>query len=260
MLLPQLTSKSSVQFRMRHSMRGYRAANQLADGSMIRGETTRPLKRSWELLYRGLTGAELSVLDEFCNSAAAVVDGLVFLDPFKNLLNSSEDLVDGTWQQDPMASVTGMPSAGSGESLAHLITNVGNDEQGVTQALEISGAGRFCASCVVRSNLPAAGRLILRGAATTHAESIQSHDEWMQVHLSADLNVPAAPLEFAIVVAPGCALEVKGIQLEYQPYPSRYKPTTGRGGVYPGARVLSSSYHVVQQGPDWFDCSFRIEV
>jgi hypothetical protein len=258
-LLPQLSSSSAVQFQMRRSTTAYGASNQLASGSLILGENTRPLRRMWELSYGGLTNEELAELAEFCNSLDATVDGFVFLDPFNNMLNWSENLTTSSWVADPTLTVVEGAQSNFGEGRVHVLESTGSSEQSIRQEIELTGSGRFCASCLVRSDTPGIVGLRLNSATESSFAEFQSSSEWNQVYLSAAVSVAVPPLAFCVDIAPGSALQVKGLQLEYQPFPSRYKPTRGKGGVYANARVLYQSYQVVQHGPEWFDCSFQIE-
>ncbi len=259
MLLPQLNSMSPVQCNLRRRVAGYRAANYLAGGAVITGANNRPLKRTWDLEYKGLVAAEMSSLGNFCSSSEAAVDGFEFLDPFSNLLAYSESLTADLWVSDPLASVTELPPGGSDEARSHAIQNSGNVEQTVRQELGIAGYGTFCASMFVRSGVTSSGRIVLANSSETHAVEFASRSEWSQVYLSAGVNTEAAPLTFQIGVEPGRTIHVREVQLECQLFPSRYKPTWESGGVYSGAFVVQGSFQVIQHGPDWFDCSFQVE-
>ena len=259
MLLPQLSSTASVQYAVQRRIGAFISSNILSSGTLIRGQQTRPLKRIWDLFYEGLTQEEEEVLSTFCRLSDALGDGFVFLDPFCNLLSHSESLTAAVWQRSALATITELPIGGQGEIQVHSIANSSTGDQSVWQDIGIVGIGTFCASCHVRSSQVGGGNLILRSGAESPAVGFESDAEWNRVYLSTGMDIQVVPLRLELVIASGCTVEVKGLQLEHQPYPSRYKPTWGNGGVHVDARVVNDRYSVIQHGPDWFDCSIRIE-
>ena len=259
MLLPQLRSEATMQCRVTRGSTAFRASNTLVSGSILTGDSTRPMKRHWNLAYEGLTGDELRQLESFCASREATIDGFDFLDPFSNLLDASEFLTSSRWISAGSISISEVPTGIIGGDRVHLVTNSANDEQPVSQSLALTGHGTFCASCYVRSQAPDFGRLLLASTSETHATVFHTTPEWKQIYLSATVTIDSPPLIVTLELASGCSLFVKQMQLEHQAYPSRYKPTLDRGGLYAEARVAIDSQVIVQEGPDWFNCSFRVD-
>lgn len=259
MLLPQLSSNSSMQFELRRSVVAYESRNRLAGGSHIRGLNVRRPKRVWDVSYRGLSETEYVALGEFQIAVEDAGGEFTFLDPFSNLLTCSEDLTSVWWQRGPWITVieTAPPEAWSGR--VHTVTNAGNATEAVSQELGIAGSGTLCASGRFRTNSLNAGRIAVSCEGTSFSAPIRSDGNWARVHATASIASQATPLTLSMEVEPGCTIDIKDLQLEHQAFPSCYKPTKTSGGVYPEASIVYGSTQILQHGPKWFDYSFRIE-
>jgi len=258
-LLPQLISKCTVQYRVERSIRRRFLNNALRNGRVIRGEGIRPLSRRWRLSYRGLTREECSAIESFYATVNSSGSEFVFLEPASNLISYSESAADPPWQHDPQLSVTNEEEVTADGTRIHRVTNSGMNSQSLWQDIEITGLGTFCASCCLRSSIVSICALSMKTSSQTASKEVEARDEWKQGYLGAELESEPGPVRVELAIPPGASIQVSAFQLENQPFPSTYKPTAAAGGVHSSAKTVDGSYVVAQIGPDWFDCELTVE-
>ena len=66
-------------------------------------------------------------------------------------------------------------------------------------------------------------------------------------------------MAFGLTLEPGGELEVAGLQVDAQPNPSPYRPSTDRGGVVARARFSLGDLEFRAAGPGSYELTVRIE-
>ncbi|MBI5280519.1 MAG: DUF2460 domain-containing protein [Candidatus Solibacter usitatus] len=190
----------------------------------------------WELRYRDLSLEEAAAIEALFSETKGGLGTFLFLDPLDNLIRSSTDLTAAAWQKDPMVAVT--PG-----SEGFTVTNGAQAAGGVWQAVPLPASGAYSLSCRVRGVGEA--RLAVGGV----GRSFVVGAEWSRVHILADTLAQAETTTVRISTPAGGSMEVAEPQLEAQAWPSPYKATTGRGGVYEAARFAQEGLTTTMEAP-----------
>lgn len=257
MLLPQLQSKSAVQWNVTRTIVQSGSVNELADGSFLRGGVLRPLRRTWDLEYVGLTGAEFDALAEFAYMVNKVEEGFVFVDPMANMLRQSEDLTEAAWIRSAFCDVTAIGVGDHGMAV-HEVASQSAGVESLSQDVNVSGQGWLCGSCWVRTEGAASGAVIMRSGTGVWRSGFVAGPEWHRVRVSGLVTMESEPMQFTIEVIPDGTVEVRGVQLEHQACASGYKPSAEVAGIHLGSRIVDGSFVGTRQAANWFDCRFRI--
>jgi hypothetical protein len=81
---------------------------------------------------------------------------------------------------------------------------------------------------------------------------------WTRVSVSGTGTTGAAQSTFAILVAPGQAIDVFGLQVEAQPNPSAYKTTVAALGIYQETHFGTDELKVTSDGVSFSSCAITL--
>ena len=182
----------------------------------------------------------------------------MFLDPNANLLSCSEQFDAAAWTRGPSLVLAGQVADPFGTNRAARLENTGGALQQLSQTLEIPGRYQYCFSVWVRGASVSGIRLLVQ-ADGSHKETVHfPGPSWVRVMLSAPLESDGSVVGVAVEIPPGASVELFGAQLDAQPFPSSYRQTGGRGGVYAKARFVDDELTLHSRGVGCHDTDIRI--
>jgi len=250
---PQIGSGSLVQLPL-HRRRKWRAIeNESESGERISLPDVSAGQIEWRLSYQDLSETELDKISVLYAAARGRFGSFAFADPIANLLVWSEDLARPVWQSG-LLSVSGPYFEFPGSDPSWTLVNRSPGEQSLSQTVELSGDYVACFSAFLRSESRATV-LIARDQTQSVAPI---GPEWKRVFVSGPGDGSTDRSTFSIALAPGQTVEVKGLQLEAQPYPSKYKPTAGESRVYEETYFGADELTVTSTGPGLFACELML--
>ena len=250
---PQLTTGAIAQYPLSKLQTMRTVTNLVPDGSSVKFFDPGAGTTEWQLSYQALTDAERDTLEKFFQDMEGSLLTFTFLDPAGNLLSHSEDLNDPNWETDPLLTVSAGGS-GPSESQGALLTNSSGAAQSIRQRLSAPNSYQYCASLYARSDL---GGSVLTVQLGEKKADFNLSPDWRRLVLSSDGGSEEDAVTFAITVPSG-AIEISGVQLEAQAGASGYKPTHGRGGVYPDARFSHDVLRFTTDDLNHHSCRVRI--
>jgi hypothetical protein len=232
LVYPQLPSGALTQFpvQRRHQVRTL--LNRAADGSVVKLADPGAETVQWQLKYSALTDAELAALLQFFTAAEGTLNNFTFVDPTANLLAWSTDLTNSVWDAGPFLSRAGEIADPSGGNGAWQVVNSGAAAQDLTQTLTAPGVYVYCVSVYAKAAAPAAFTLLLGGNRYDQNLTV----EWQRFSCTGTSDPTASSVTFGIELGAGATVDTYGLQVEPQPNPSLYKPST-TGGCYENARL-----------------------
>jgi hypothetical protein len=255
---PQLASGAIAQYPVRKLRLARTIKNVLPDGSMILYPDAGAGRLLWDLSYTNLSTADAAALQAHFNACVGSLHAFTFIDPTENMLLSSSDLRAAAWHNSSLIEVT--PGAGDpdGGSAAFIVTNTGQGNQEISQALPVPANYQYCFSVYASSAQSSAITLIRRGS-SEQSTTVVVGPSWSRVVSSGRLDDPRTNFTVAISLGAGQQLQLYGVQLEAQIAPSRYRPTTQAGGVFSNAHWAIDQLTVIADAPNLFSTSFSIE-
>jgi len=224
---PQIGTGAVAQFPLSRSRRWRTIKNDLESSERIILPDSAAGQIEWKLSYQDLTNKEASTLGDLFSSSQGAFGAFTFIDPLANLLGWSEDFSQSNWQLGLLQQAGG---AGDpwGTQRASTVSNTSPGTQLIQQTLGISGDYVACFSAYLRSNG--------HGAVTLQRDETQLRvavgPTWRRLFISATGIAMAAQSTFSIMLAAGQAIDMWGLQVEAQPYPSAYKQTSAAIGIY----------------------------
>jgi hypothetical protein len=224
---PQIGAGSVAQFPVSRSRRWRAIANNLEDGEMIMLPDTTAGQIEWKLSYQDLTNAEVKNISALFNASQGDFAAFTFIDPMANLLGWSEGLSQSAWQLGLLQTASGVTDP-LGTERASSIANPNPAVQTLQQTLGISGDYMACFSAYLRSD--SAGTVTLQRDGRQVTVSVGP--AWTRAYVSGLGTGGAAQSTFSIALAAGQTIDVWGLQVEAQPYPSAYKQTSSALGIY----------------------------
>ncbi len=224
---PQIGAGSLVQLPVSRSRRWRSINNRLENGAQIVLPDSTAGKIAWQLTYQDLTNAEVQNLSNLFSASQGQFGAFTFIDPMANLLGWSEKLNEPIWQAGLLHLNSGM-SDPVGTQRAWSVANPNPGAQALQQTLVIPGNYVTCFSAYLWSGVS--------GTVTLRRDSGQTDvtvgPAWKRVYLSGAGANGTAQATFSIVLAAGQSVNLWGLQVEVQPYPSTYKQTNAPGGIY----------------------------
>jgi hypothetical protein len=227
------------------------------DGSIVKYADSGAGEIEWELSYAGLTDQEWGAIRELFEACEGRLETFTFVDPFANLLKSSEDLGAAVWLKDAglgLAAGIADPLGGSG---ATRITNQGAEARAIWQELPAPASFRYAVSAYARCDAGARLTLFAEAGATKASKEFAIGPEWRRIVHSAQPGGTEEEVQFGVIVPGGAAVDVFGLQVEAQPGASAYK-RSGAGGVYVNARFAEDVLTVNTDGPGLNSARVRI--
>lgn len=224
---PQVGSGSVAQFPVSRSRKWRAIVNQMEDGEVIMLPDATAGQIQWKLSYQALVAAEVQNLSNLFTASQGEFAAFTFIDPLANLLGWSESLSQSAWQLGLLQTVAGVTDP-LGTQRASSLTNPSAGTQSLQQSLGISGDYVVCFSVYLRSSVPGTVTLHRDGTALT----VTVGEGWQRVFVNGAGGGGAGQSTFSIALAAGQTIDVWGLQVEAQPYPSAYKQTTAALGIY----------------------------
>jgi hypothetical protein len=224
---PQIGTGSVAQFPLSRSRMWRAITNDLESGEVIMLPDTAAGQIEWKLSYQDLTDSEASTLSGLFSSSQGGFGAFTFIDPLANLLGWSEDLSQANWQLGLLQQSSGVTDP-LGTQRASTVSNNSAGTQALQQTLGVSGDYVACFSAYLWSN--AAGKVVLQRDGTEVTVAVGP--AWKRAFVTGAGIAGAAQSTFSIVMSAGQAINVWGLQVEAQPYPSAYKQTSAAIGIY----------------------------
>ncbi len=253
LVYPQLASGALSQFPIHKTRRTRTVTNRAPDGSTIKLADAAGVTTEWNLTYADLSDEEAATLQAFFAAAEGTLNGFTFLDPAGNLLAWSGQLGDEVWQKGPLLSATGGATDPRGGTGAWTIVNSGTAGQSIMQTLAAPGAYQYCLTAYVRADVATSAQMSIG----TIRREYSVTPSWSRIAMQSSQDAEATSMRFGIEVNAMGVVEVFGIQVEAQPWPSGYKRTS-RGGVYENAHMREDVLAIAKTGVNRHSCSVNI--
>jgi hypothetical protein len=224
---PQIGAGSVAQFPVSRSRRWRTITNQMESTELITLPDAAAGQIEWKLSYQDLVDAEVANLSNLFAASQGEFAAFTFIDPLANLLGWSEGLSQPAWQLGLLQATAGV-SDPLGTQRAWSVANPNPGAQALQQTLGVSGTYVTCFSAYLRSNLA--------GAVTLQRDGLQAivnvGPTWKRAYVSGVGPGGAGQSTFSLFLAAGQTVDVWGLQVEAQPYPSTYRQTSAALGIY----------------------------
>ena len=218
---PQLGAGSVAQFPVTRSRKWRSITNSLDSGERIMLPDASAGQIQWKLSYQDLTNVEVQHLSDLFAASQGQFGVFTFIDPLANLLGWSEDLAQPAWQVGLLQTALGTQGASS-------VTNPSPGTQTLLQTLGVPGNYVACFSAYLRSDT--AGTVTLQRDGTQMTVNVGP--AWKRAYVNGLGTSGAAQSSFSVGLPAGQTIDVRGLQVEVQPYPSAYKKTSTPLGIY----------------------------
>jgi hypothetical protein len=224
---PQIGIGSMSQYPVRRTRTWRSIANELESRERILLPDAPAGEIEWEMLLKELTDTEVGKLSALFAATQGRFGSFVFVSPLQNLLGWSEDLSRPDWGTGLLSLASGIADLG-GTRRAWRVTNGSPGTQALEQTVGIPGEYVACFSAYVRSDTT--------GVVTLDRDGVQAATaigpKWKRALVNVAGVSGAAQASFSIVLAPGQTIDVCGLQVEVQPYPSGYMETRSARGIH----------------------------
>jgi hypothetical protein len=227
--------------------------NQLESGELITLPDTAGGQVAWSLKYEDLTTTEAQAISGVFTASQGQFGYFTFIDPLANLMGSSEDFTQAGWQLGEMTTASGIADP-LGTQRASAVSNAGAASQALSQTLGLSGDYVACLSAYVRSATVTTVTLQRDNVQTVAAVGPQ----WTRVLVSGTGAAGAAQSTFSLTVPAGQTIDVWGMQVEAQPWPSVYKQTTTATGIYDETYFADDELTMTSTGPGFSRASINL--
>jgi hypothetical protein len=225
---PQIGPGTITQFPIGRTRKWRVITSVLESGEQIVLPDTAAGQIEWGLSYVDLSDTETALVSGLFTASQGSFASFTFIDPLANLLGWSEDLSQPGWQAGLLGTAGGIGDP-LGTQRAWAVSNGTGGTGQLSQTLGISGDYCACFSAYIRSDVAGSIAIVRDGTQTAAAIGPQ----WTRVYVSGTGTAGAAQSTFAISIAAGQTLDVFGMQVEIQPYPSLYRVTQAAPGIYP---------------------------
>lgn len=255
---PQFQSGSGAQYPVIKRRQGRTVVNEARGGSQWKYGDFGAWRAEWELDLSGLSVAEAASVKALFDACEGRYGTFCYLDPTANLLSRSEDLAAPEWVKDPLVQVAAAVSDPWGTARASRLTNAGQTEQALWQALPIPAHYAYTFSVWLRAAGATAVRLFERGAGGEVSQEVILGSAWSRQECRGRPGGSEDSVKFGLEIPAGGVVDAVGFQVEAQPGVSAYKRTAGAGGVYPSARFEDDVLRITTQGPEAIQVKVRI--
>ena len=225
---PQIGAGAVAQFPLSRSRMWRAITNNLESSERIILPDPTAGRIGWKLSYQDLTNTESARLSGLFASSQGGFGAFTFIDPLANLFGWSEDLTQPNWQVGLLQHTSGA-SDPLGSLRASTVSNTSPGTQALQQTLGVSGDYVACFSAYLWT--ATAGKVVLQRDGTEVTAAVGP--AWKRVFVNGLGVTGAVQSTFSIVISPGQTINVWGLQVEAQPYPSAYKQTSAAIGIYP---------------------------
>jgi hypothetical protein len=250
---PQIGSGSIAQFPITRSRQWRNIVNVMESGEHIALPDASGGLIEWNLTYQDLTAPEVGNLNTLFQSSQGRFAPFTFVDPLANLLGWSENLSQPNWQCG-LLQVTAGVNDPLGTQRASSVVNGTGGVQAITQSLSIAGALITCFSAWIRSD-SGAQITLARDGSQVNASVTPS---WTRVYVGGGGASGATASTFSLGIAGGQSIDVWGLQVEAQPFPSKYKSTAAAYGIYEETYFASDQLTVAETAPGLSACTIQL--
>lgn len=259
LFFPQLSTGAMAQYPLKKTRVTRTIINLLPDGSMVLLADANAGKLVWEMTFTELATADAQALQAHFHNCCGSYHAFTFLDPTDNLFANSVDLTNSSWAIGPTVQITSGITDPNGGTNAFMLTNSGDAPQTLSQLLSVPADYQYCFSLYAMSATAATLTLSRQGSTAVASQTFAVGSAWARLTSSGQLNDGSTQFTASISLAPGQQIAVYGLQLEAQVFPSRYRATTGTGGVYPQSHWASDTLALGSDAPNLFSLSFSIQ-
>lgn len=237
-VFPQLGSNATSQFPISITRHYRTVINRISDGGTVLYSDAGARRRSWRVELQGLDETERAAVEDFFGTVEGRLLTFTYLDPFANLLESSEDFAAPVWVKGPSLSVvTGLADVFGGIGAA-MISNPAPVAQTLVQARNIPAWFVYAASVYLKAPAATPVSLALTATGGSAAKEVTAGTEWKRVDLTGSPGSSDESVKLELEIPPGAEVTIFGAQLEAQPAASQYKRSASSSGVYEYARFL----------------------
>ncbi|MBV9085440.1 MAG: hypothetical protein JOZ62_22420 [Acidobacteriaceae bacterium] len=259
LFFPQLMSGALAQYPIRKALEMRTVKNALSDGNMFLYSDPNGCRMIWHLEYAELSDADLQMLEAHFANCQGTFRAFTFIDPTENMLVSSSNLLNSPWQRlSALQIVSGVPDPVGGTG-AFSLTNTSQATEQLQQTLVVPAGYQYCLSAYVRSSYATNLLLSRAGASVSDTRTYAVGQNWIRISSSGRISDSGTTFTVGIGIHPGQTVEIYGVQLEAQIAPSRFRPTTTRGGVYANAHFAVDEFPVIAEAPGLFSTALIIE-
>ncbi|HKD08808.1 MAG TPA: hypothetical protein VKB79_23095 [Bryobacteraceae bacterium] len=250
---PQIASGAIAQFPVRRARQWRAIANQMESGEQILLPDADGGQIGWDLRYVDLSDSEATALTNLFASCSGSYAWFTFIDPMANLFGWSEDLTRSDWQTGLLTTSYGANDP-LGTQRATTIVNGQPGAQPLIQSVSMPGDYAACLSAWIRSDVG--------GNITLGRDNIQSvvaaPPAWTRVYLSVPGIAGATESTFSIALQARQSIDIWGLQVEAQPYPSPYKQTAAARGIYDETYFANDDLTVTSTAPGLSSCAAQL--
>jgi hypothetical protein len=250
---PQVGTGAVAQFPLQRKRQWRAITNLMESGELISLPDPNGGQIEWRLSYQDLTDTEVANLTSLFAASNGEAIPFGFVDPFANLLGWSENLTQPGWQPG-LLTLSGGVNDPVGTQRAWTLRNSTPGEQMLSQTIGIPGSYTACFSVYIWSQ--SAGTIgILRDAGRTN---LPIGPQWKRIQIGATGTSGATQSTFSLAIPAGASLNVFGLQVEAQPWPSLYRPTGEAAGILEETRFTGSSLSVTNTAPGLSSCQITL--
>jgi hypothetical protein len=250
---PQIGLGAVAQFPLTRSRKWRAITNSLESSEQIMLPDTAAGKVEWRLSYQDLTDTEAGTLSSLFTASQGSFGAFTFIDPLANLLAWSEDLSQPGWQFGLLQNASGIDDP-LGTQRAWSVSNTSAASQALQQTLGVPGEYVACFSVYLRSNVAGIVALVRDGTQVNVAVG----PVWQRAFVNNTGVSGAVESSFSIAVAAGQTIDVWGLQVEAQPYPSVYRQTSVAEGIYAETYFENDELKITSTGPGLSSCEISL--
>lgn len=250
---PQIGLGAVAQFPLTRSRKWRTILNNLEDTEQIMLPDTPASQVEWRLSYQDLTDTEAGAISSLFAAMQGSFGAFTFIDPLANLLAWSEGLAEPGWQFGLLQNTSGVNDP-LGTQRAWSVSNPGAASQSLQQTLGMPGEYIACLSVYLRSDGAGTVALVRDGTQVNVAVG----PAWQRAFVSSAGTAGAGESSFSLAVAAGQTIDVWGLQVEAQPYPSVYRQTSAAEGIYAETYFENDELTVTSTSPGFSSCEIRL--
>ncbi len=251
LFFPQLETGALAQYPLLKQRLERTIQNIAQDGSVISLYDIYAPQVRWTLDYECITDAETNLITSFFMSCEGSLQPFLFVDPTANLLLFNEDLTQSCWVFSSLLQLTTAIADPMGGTAGVQVINSSQTSLPVTQTVSIPGQYTCAFSVYLRSSsVPCTVTLSRSDGNNTASQSASPSSAWARFYLSSAFASSQSTLcEFSLMVPAESIVDVFGFQVDAQPQPGTYLPTTSVNATYPFARFDMDQVTVASTGP-----------
>lgn len=250
LFFPQLATGALAQYPLFKQRIERTVQNIAEDGSVISLYDIYAPQVRWTLDYEYITDVEADTITSFFASCEGSLQPFLFVDPTANLLLFNEDLTQSCWVFNRLLQLSAGIADPMGGAAAIQVVNSSETSLPVTQSVSIPGQYTCAFSAYLRSSSVSCTVTLSRSDGNnTASQSASPSSVWTRFYLSSTFASSESTLcEFSLGVSGESTVDVFGLQVDAQPQPGTYLPTTSTNATYPSARFDMNQVRVVSTG------------